>query len=123
LKFRVFAVNFHKVRSTVREGLDVNKVEEAGSRKVLARRAVWSVLKTHAKMTEYTWIGFKNHPSISSVYVRFLIKNTSIGQVIKLESDNKQFGDRLKEAEAMARDRKRKGETTMNRVNEAKEMD
>ena len=40
LLIRMFAVDFHKVRSIVGEGLDVDKSNEASSRKALAKRVL-----------------------------------------------------------------------------------
>ena len=67
------------------EGLDVSKLDEGGSRKILIEQVLWGILQTHAKMKEYLSIGFKNHPSISSEYVRFLVQNASVGRVARLE--------------------------------------
>ena len=71
LIYRMFAIDCHKVRSAVGEGLDVDKNNESKSRKTLARRALWGVLQTHMKMKEYLKVGIKNHHSISSEYVAF----------------------------------------------------
>lgn len=59
------------------------------TQKLLAKRVLWGILQTHQKMKEYTSIGFKNHPSIRSKYVQFLIQNANIGKMVKLEESNK----------------------------------
>lgn len=94
LLFRMFAIDFHKVRSIIGEGLDVDKSDVGESRKVLARRVLWGILQTHAKMKEYLSVGFKNHPSVSSEYVRFLVQNASVGRVTKLEQENKDLKEK-----------------------------
>ena len=100
--------------------MDVDRSNSSRSRKVLAKRALWGVLKTHAKMMEYTRIGFKNHPLISSVYVRFLIKNASIGRVIKLEAENMSLKSKIKEVETLAKEARKQSDLAMNRADEAK---
>ena len=40
LLFKMFAIDFNKVRSVVIESLDVNKQDKKGARKELARRAL-----------------------------------------------------------------------------------
>ena len=57
---------------------DIVKSDEVWSRKVLA---LWRILQTYSKMKEYPSIGFKNHPSISLEYARFLVQNTSLERV------------------------------------------
>ena len=88
----------------------------------LARRALWGVLQTQMKMKEYIRIGIKNHPSISSEYVRFLIQKASLGRVARLEKENQALREQLKEVESVAREAKRKGETALNRADEAKKL-
>ena len=122
LLYRMFAIDFNKVRSTVGEGLDVDKNDELKSRKTLARRALWGVLQTHIKMKEYLKVGIKNHPSISSEYVRFLIQKSAVGKVEKLSKENEALRTRLTEVESLAREAKRKGETALNRADEAKKL-
>ena len=122
LIFRMFALDFHKVRSAVVEGLDVDKNDAVGSRKLLAKRALWGVIKTHAKMAEYTRIGFKNHPHISSVYVRYLIKHAGIERVIKLEAENLALKERLRDLETLVKEVRKKADTAMNRADEAKKL-
>ena len=74
------------------------------------------------KMKEYLRVGIKNHPSISSEYVRFLIQNSGVGKVAKLQSENAILRSKLTEVETIARDAKRKGETALNRADEAKKL-
>ena len=122
LLFRMFAIDFNKVRSVVVEGLDVDKQDKEGARKLLARRTLWGVIQTHGKMREYMKIGFKNHPSISSEYVRFLIQNASVGRVIRLENQYGQVKERLQSIDDLAKAAMRKGETALNRAEEAKRL-
>ena len=122
LVFWMFAIDFHKVRSIIGEGLDVDKTNETHSRKMLARRALWGILQTHAKMREYLRVGFKNHPSVSSEYVRFLIQNASAGKVSKLELEIKGLKERLTAVEVLAKNAMKKGETALNRADKAKKL-
>ena len=122
LLFRIFAIDFNKVRSVVIEGLDVDKQDKEGARKQLAKRALWGVIQTHGKMREYLKVGFKNHPSISSEYVRFLIQKASVGRVEKLETQCASLRDRVQGVEETARSALRKGETALNRADEAKKL-
>ena len=122
LLYRMFAINFFKVRSAVGEGLDVDKSDELKSRKTLARRALWGILQTHMKMKEYLKVGIKNHHSISSEYVRFLIQKSAVGKVEKLQNENALLQSKLKEVEVIAKEAKRKGETALNRADEAEKL-
>ena len=122
LLFRMFAIDFNKVRSVVVEGLDVDKQDKDRARKQLAKRALWGVIQTHGKMKEYLKVGFKNHPSISSEYVRFLIQHASIGRVERLEAQNTSLKDRVQAVDELARAAMRKGETALNRAEEAKKL-
>ena len=54
-------------------------------------------------MKEYLKYGFKNHPSISSEYVRFLIKNSGMGKIIKLEAENKVLKENLATVDELAK--------------------
>jgi hypothetical protein len=45
----------------------------------------WATFQTHDVMSEYLTYKFKNHPSISSEYVRFLASNSGIEAVVKQE--------------------------------------
>ena len=67
-------------------------------------------------------IGFKNHPSTSSEYVRFLIQNASVGRVIRLENQYGQVKERLQSIDDLAKAAMRKGETALNRAEEAKRL-
>ena len=120
--YRMFAIEFNKVRSAVSEGLDVDRKDELSSRKTLARRVLWGVLQTHIKMREFIKVGFKNHHTVSSEYVRFLIQKSNIGKVAKLENKVAVVESRVSEVEVAAREAKRKGETALNRADEAKKL-
>ena len=112
--YRMFAIDFHKVRSIVGEGLDIDKSNELLSRKTLARRVLWGVLQTHGKMREYIKVGFKNHHSVSSEIVWFLVQNSSVGKVPKLETGNKLLRTQLDEVTTIACNAMKKGETALN---------
>ena len=101
------------------EGLDVDKQDKEGARKQLAKRALWSVIQTHGKMKEYLKVGFKNHPSVSSEYVRFLIQNASVGKVDRLETQVTSMRDRVQTEDEVTSSVLRKGETTLNLADEA----
>ena len=120
--FRIFAIEFHKVRSGVGEGLDVDRKDELNSRKTLACRAVLRVLQTHMKMKEFIKVGFKNHHVVSSEYVQFLVQKSNIGKVAKLENKTSVLESRVSEAKDVAREAKRKGETALNWADEAKKL-
>ena len=100
----------------------MNKQDKEGARKQLARRALWGVIQTHGKMKEYLKVGFKNHPSVSSEYVRFLIQNASVGRVERLETQFASLKDRTQSVDEVARSALRKGETALNRADEAKKI-
>ena len=122
LLFRMFAIDFHKVRSIIGEGLDIDKLDERRSRKILAKRVLWGILQTHAKMKEYLSIGCKNHPSISSEYARFLVQNASVGRVARLEQENKESKEKVEKLSTLAQAAMKKGETALNRADEAKKL-
>ena len=80
------------------------------------------MIQTHGKMRKYIKVGFKNHPSVSSEYVRFLIQHASIGRVEKLEIQSNSLNDKLGTVDQLSRAAMRKGETALNRAEEAKRL-
>ena len=42
-------------------------------------------MSTHQIIKEYTSHGIENHPSIASEYVRFLVANSGLGKLDKME--------------------------------------
>ena len=79
LVHRVFAKDCHLKRGAVREILDVS------DSKVLGTGILWATFATHEVMREYMKHGIENHPSIASEYVRFLVANSGLAKMEKIE--------------------------------------
>jgi hypothetical protein len=79
LVHRIFARDCHVVRGSVSEHLD------ASEKKAMAVNVLWATLATHQIIKEYTSHGIENHPSIASEYVRFLVANSGLGKLDKME--------------------------------------
>ena len=79
LVHRIFARDCHVVRGSVSEHLD------ASEKKAMAVNVLWATLSTHQIIKEYTSHGIENHPSIASEYVRFLVANSGLSKLDKME--------------------------------------
>ena len=79
LVHRVFAKDCHMKRGAVSEVLDVS------DSKVLGTGILWATFATHQVMREYMRHGIENHPSMASEYVRFLVANSGLSKIDKME--------------------------------------
>ena len=79
LVHRVFAVDCHDVRAQVKEFLDPSQ------HKLMALGCLWGTFATHMVMKQYSKHGLENHPSIAAEYVRFLVANSGLGRLEKVE--------------------------------------
>jgi hypothetical protein len=51
---------------------------------IIAQQFLWAVIRSHDIMARYKDISFKNDPSVSAEYVKFLIMNTGMDIVDQL---------------------------------------
>ena len=58
---------------------------------------LWSVFRTHDKMTGFELANFEDHPSIASEFVKFLATNTGIEGMAVLQEDIKELKTKVKE--------------------------
>ena len=79
LVHRVFAVDCHDVRAQVKEFLDPSQHQ------IMALGCLWGTFATHMVMKQYSKHGLENHPSIAAEYVRFLVANSGLGRLEKVE--------------------------------------
>ena len=80
LVHRIFAKDCHMKRGAVSEVLDVSDT------RVLGTGILWATFATHQVMREYMRHGIENHPSMASEYVRFLVANSGLSKIDKMES-------------------------------------
>jgi hypothetical protein len=80
LVHRIFAKDCHMKRGAVSEVLDVSDT------KVLGTGILWATLATHQVMRDYMRHGIENHPSMASEYVRFLVANSGLTKIDKMEA-------------------------------------
>ena len=80
LVHRIFAKDCHMKRGAVSEVLDVS------DSKVLGTGILWATFATHQVMREYMRHGIENHPSMASEYVRFLVANSGLSKMEKMEA-------------------------------------
>ena len=66
----IFTDDMDKLRSFVREIMDTHSREE------MVGVVLWGNFEIYRMMDEYMRFGMKNHPSISSEYVKFLVINS-----------------------------------------------
>jgi hypothetical protein len=52
-----------------------------GENDLIAKQIIWSVIHSHDIMATYKDSPFKNDPSVSSEYVKFLVMNTGMDLV------------------------------------------
>jgi hypothetical protein len=58
---------------------------------------LWSVFRTHDKMTEFEDANFEDHPAVSSKYIKFLATNSDFDMIVDLEKDVASFKSDSKE--------------------------
>ena len=80
LVHRIFAKDCHMKRGAVSEVLDVSDT------RVLGTGILWATFATHQVMREYMRHGIENHPSMASEYVRFLVANSGLSKMEKMEN-------------------------------------
>ena len=80
LVHRIFAKDCHMKQGAVSEILDVS------DSKVLGTGILWATFATHQVMREYMKHGIENHPSMASEYVRFLVANSGLSKIDKMEA-------------------------------------
>ena len=80
LVHRIFAKDCHMKRGAVSEVLDVSDT------RVLGTGILWATFATHQVMREYMRHGIENHPSMASEYVRFLVANSGLSKIDKMET-------------------------------------
>ena len=80
LVHRVFAKDCHMKRGAVSEVLDV------GDSRVLGTGILWATFATHQVMRDYMKHGIENHPSMASEYVRFLVANSGLSKMQRMEA-------------------------------------
>jgi hypothetical protein len=85
-----------------------------------ATTVLWASFQTHDGMAEYLTMKFKNRPSISSEYVKFLASNSGIEAVGQLTNGLKRMGTEVKEAVGKITSAKKQGLTACNKVDEVK---
>ena len=79
LVHRIFAKDCHMKRGAVSEILDVS------DSRVLGMGILWATFATHQVMRDYMKHGLENHPSMASEYVRFLVANSGMSKMEKME--------------------------------------
>ena len=91
LVVRIFGTDLNEVRAFMRGKMDTDQ------HKYLATDALWATLRTIGVMQEYLRHGIENHPAISSQYVRYLVANSPLGAVIKLEGVVNTLGNKIQD--------------------------
>lgn len=112
LVHRIFAVDCHMKRSRVLEFLD------ASDTKVMGSGVLWGVFATHAVMRDYMKYGIENHPSIASEYVRFLVANSGLVKLDKIDTQQKEITSRLTEVEKKLAQLEKAQTTSANKLSE-----
>lgn len=97
LVVRMFGTDLDKVRSYMRGKMDTEHPNE------LATDALWATLRTIGVMQDYMRHGIENHPAISAEYVRFLVLNSGVGTMAKIQEKMKEVESKLEEIGAQAK--------------------
>ena len=82
---RRFFIDLYKVRAQIYSSLSTS--DAAGQ----CAWILYGTLRTHDVMTEYSKARFKNHPSVSSEYIRFLSTNSGFESLKTLEDKVEQL--------------------------------
>ena len=113
LVHRIFAKDCYSVRGRVAEHLD------ATNKKAMAVGVLWPTLATHRVLKEDISHGIENHPSIASEYVRFLVANSGLCKLEKIQKRLDLFGEDLNTAKRVADDAKKTVDATMSKALDA----
>ena len=71
----------------------------SGDRRSICSSVLWSVFRTHDKMTEFEDQNFEDHPAISSEYIKFMATNSGFDMIASLEKDVSSLKAEVKEAD------------------------
>jgi hypothetical protein len=85
-----------------------------------ATRVLWATFQTHDVMSKYLTYEFKNHPSISSKYIKFLVSNSGIEAVVKLTDGLKKIELDVRDAVSKLTNAVKKADSAGNKVDEVK---
>ena len=85
-----------------------------------ATTVLWATFQTHDVMSEYLTYKFKNHPSISSEYVKFLASNSGIEAVVKLTDGLKKMELDVRDAVSKLTSAVKKANSAGNKADEVK---
>ncbi len=85
-----------------------------------ATTVLWATFQTHDVMSEYLTFKFKNHPSISSEYVKFLASNSGIEAVVKLTDGLKKMELDVRDAVSKLTSAVKKADSAGNKADEVK---
>ena len=116
LVVRIFGTDLDKVRAFMRGKMDTDQHRH------LATDALWATLRTIGIMQQYLRHGIENHPAISSEYVRFLVANSPLGAVVRIEGEVKSLVHKIDEVGAKAKAAQSTANTAQNTAVEAKKI-
>lgn len=110
---RIFAVDCNSRRAIAKENINGSNAKE------LAGGVLWATFATHDVMREYRKYGIKNHPSIASEYVRFLVAHSGLRRLAKLETQVASFDERIKTLTAELQKVAKSATTAANKADQA----
>ena len=113
LVVRIFGTDLDKVRAFMRGKMDTT------DHACLATDALWATLRTISIMQEYMKHGIENHPAISAEYVRFLVSNSALGSISRVESQLKVISTKLDEVATQAKAAQSSASAAVNKAYEA----
>jgi hypothetical protein len=67
-----------------------------GRNDIIVKQIFWAVIRTQDIMARYKRMGFKNDPSVSSEYVKFLIMNTGMDAIDQIEKKHEVWEAQVK---------------------------
>ena len=70
-----------------------------GDRASICSSILWSVFRTHDKMTEFEDANFEDHPAVSSEYIKFLATNSGFDLIVDLEKEVASLKSEAKDSE------------------------
>ena len=114
LVHRIFAKDCHMKRGAVSEVLDVSDSN------VLGTGILWATFATHQVMRDYMRHGIENHPSMASEYVRFLVANSGLSKIDRMEARLKALEEENKVLKRDVAQADKAAKSAANKAEEAK---
>ena len=98
----------------------VSEILDVSDSRVLGTGILWATFATHQVMREYMKYGLENHPSMASEYVRFLVANSGLSKMDRMEARLKKLEEENKDLKREVAQADKAAKSAANKAEEAK---